>query len=291
MQGKICLITGSNAGIGKATALELARKKATVILHARNTDKAKVAQTEIISETGNNDVHILCADFASLNQVRSMASQVLSDFERLDVLINNAGAVFAEYGETEDGFERQWGINHLAPFLLTNLVLPHLKKSESARIVNVSSSAHKNGKIKFDNKNLNKQKTISKSYNPILAYSESKLANVLFTYELAKKIKDFNIAANVLHPGAVRTSIGVKNNSVIFRTIWKLAKPFMLTEEKGAATSVFLASSPAVEGKTGGYYIRSKSVKSSKRSYDTSLAERLWTFSEKQVENFLSDIV
>ncbi len=279
MQDKLCLVTGATAGIGKATCVGLAKLGAKVIVHARNPVKGEKAVKEIKEASGNSKVYLLCADFLSLREVRQMVRDFYIQFDKLDVLVNNAAAVYIEYGETQDGFERQWGINHLAPFLLSNLLLPALKKAPSARIVNVSSEAYERcKKINFEDLGYKQR------YSSYSAYAQSKLANILFTYELTDRLVDSKITANALHPGRIASNIGVKNNNGWMSVAWKIVKPFLGSLEKGAQTSIYLASSPEMEGKSGGYYIKFKQIESSPISHDKALAQKLWEVSAEQVK-------
>lgn len=275
MEDKICLVTGANTGIGKATAKELARRGATVLMVCRNSEKGNLVKDEIIQKTGNNQVHLFIADLASFASVRKMAEQVISLYSQIDVLINNAGIFYTRFQLTEDGIERQFQVNHLSGFLLTHLLLPLLKEAPSARIINVSSIGNYKGDIHFDDLNL------KNSYSGLKAYRQSKLANVLFTYELARKLATTKITANTLHPGVVGTQIGFANNRGLAAFVWWLGSPFMLSDEKGAATSIYLACSNAVAEVTGKYFEKCKSKKSAERSYDLSLAKKLWVVSEK----------
>jgi len=275
MEGKICLITGANTGIGKATAEELARKGATILMVCRNSKKGKLAKAEIIKKTGNNQVNLYIADLSSFTSVREMAEQVISTYSRLDVLINNAGIFYTKFQLTEDGIERQFQVNHLSGFLLTHLLLPILKNAPAARIINVSSIGNYKGDIHFHDLN------IEKSYSGLKAYRQSKLANVLFTYELARKLATTKITVNTLHPGVVGTQIGFANNRGLAAIVWWLGSPFMLSDAEGAATSIFLACSDDVKEVSGKYFERCKSKKSAEKSYDLSLANKLWGVSEK----------
>lgn len=276
MKNKTCIITGGNAGIGKATCLGLAQKGATILLIARNPEKGKAAQQEIIKETGNSQVELHIADLSDQKQIRELAQNIQAKHPTIDVLINNAAMVVDTYQTTKEGFEIQWGVNHLAPFLLTNLLMPELKSANAARIITVSSGAHKQGKIAFDF-------TTPKNYSGTSAYAQSKLANVLFTYELARKIKDTNITANCLHPGFIKTNIGGKNdNGKLYTLGWKFLTLFAKSTDTGAATSIYLASSPEVEGKSGGYYDKSRPAESAKLSHDKVLAKKLWDISLQQ---------
>lgn len=275
---KICLITGGNAGIGKATAIALAKQGYHVVIVSRSLEKAEEAVTDIKFASNNQNVHSLVADLASLQSVRELAAQYQQRFDRLDVLINNAGAFYSELGYTEDKIERQFAINHLAPFLLTNLLLDILKRSAPARIVNVASEAHYRGKINFDD--LYHEKDYDGFFK---AYSQSKLANVLFTNELSRRLEGTGVTANSLHPGVVSTSIASKNASGFYKMFWSVARAFMITTEQGAMTSVYLASSPNVEGISGKYFDKCKQKKASNTALDTQTAAKLWQVSEKMV--------
>lgn len=282
MQGKTVLITGGNAGIGLATAVDLARQGAQVVIVSRNAEKGQAALKEIAAAASGPQPGMLQADLASFRQVRQLAADFLQQNDRLDVLINNAGAFFSEYGETEDGIERQFAINHLAPFLLTNLLLDKLKACAPSRIVNVASRAHYRGSMNFDDIGF------KQNYDGFLkAYSQSKLANVLFTNELARRLEGTGVTANSLHPGVVSTSIAQKESKGIYRLGWALLRPFMITPEKGAQTTIFLASSPKVEGVTGKFFNKSKVQRASDEAYDEAydeaIANRLWELSEELV--------
>lgn len=275
MQSKVVVITGGNAGIGLATAKGLAKKGATVCIVSRNQQKGEQAVEEVKNTSGNPNVDLLIADLASLSQVRKLAQQILDKYDHLDVLINNAGAFFSDYGETEDGFERQFAINHLAPFLLTNLLLGRVKASAPARIVNVASRAHYRGSMNFDDLGF------KKNYDGFRrAYSQSKLANVLFTKELARRLEGTGVTVNTLHPGVVSTSIAEKGGG-LYGFLWKLVRPTMISTEKGAETSIYLASSPEVADTTGLYFDKCKPKEASPEARNTEVAKTLWQLSEK----------
>lgn len=276
MQNKTVLVTGGNAGIGLETARALAKLGATVVIVARDANKGEQAVADIKSTTGNNNVSFMKCDLGSQKQVRQLVADFKARHDRLDVLVNNAGAFFSEYGETEDGIERQFAINHLGPFLLTNMLLDLMKASAPARIVNVASRAHYRGWINFDDLNF------KNGYDGFIkAYGQSKLANVLFTHELARRLEGTGVTANSLHPGVVATDIALKESKGIYRFGWWLWKHFMITPVEGAATSIFLASSPAVEGVTGKYFDKSKAIPCAKKALDKNISLRLWEVSEK----------
>ncbi len=275
MQGKTVLVTGANQGIGKATALALAHEGARVVLLARNPEKGRAAVAEIQAATGSRGVELIVADLASLAQVRRAASEFKTRFDRLDVLINNAGVVVPTRRQTEDGVEETFGINHLAPFLLTRELLEVLRASAPARIVNVSSAAHRHARMQWDDLQFSRHK-----YSPWRAYGQSKLANVLFTYELARRLDPAEITANVLHPGVIASGFGQTYGGATAFFV-RLAHPFFASTEEGARTSVYLASSPDVAGTTGKYFSKCKPVRSTSRSYCEASQKKLWALSEE----------
>jgi NAD(P)-dependent dehydrogenase (short-subunit alcohol dehydrogenase family) len=272
MQGKICLVTGSTSGIGRVTALELAKMGATVVLACRDKSKGEATRDEIKAQNSNASVDMLLADLSSQQSVRQLAQDFKDRYSRLEVLVNNAGGIFLRRSTTVDGLEQTFAVNHLAPFLLTNLLLDTLKASAPARVVTVASGAHQGATINFDDLQGEKR------YNAMRAYGQSKLATILFTYELAKRLQGTNVTANCLHPGTVATSFGSDNGRVLSFLI-KLALRTGISPEKGAETSIYLASSPEVEGVTGKYFSNCKEISSSKESYDESVSQRLWEVS------------
>ncbi|GHO89235.1 SDR family oxidoreductase [Dictyobacter formicarum] len=272
MQGKVCLVTGANNGIGKITALELAQRGATVILVSRNRAKGEAAQAEIKRLSGNDKVDLLIADMSSLASVRQLAQEVKAKYPQLHVLLNNAGAMYTKRQESVDGIENSFATNYVGPFLLTNLLLDLLKASAPARIINVSSMAHKMGKIDFDDLQS------EKSYGAMRVYGSAKLALTLFTYELARRLAGTGVTVNNLHPGVVGT--GFFGDGLLGR----LSKLVMLTPEKGAQTSIYLATSPDVANVTGKYFEKSKATPSSKASYDEQAAKKLWQITEQLIE-------
>lgn len=275
MTGKTVLVTGGTGGIGGATAAGLAGLGARVGIVGREQQRAEAAAEQIRAAGGQVDV--FTADVASQRQVRRLAEQVLAAYPRLDVLVNNVGGYWATRHETEDGLERTFAVNHLAPFLLTNLLLDRLRASAPARIVSVSSGAQSMGRIDFDDL------TGERGYNGQRAYNQSKLANVLFTYELARRLEGTGVTATVLHPGVVRTSFGREDSGRWMRLMLPVVRPFMKTPQEGARTSIHLASAPEVEGVTGQYFARSRPKESSKASYDRAAAARLWEASTRLV--------
>lgn len=274
MKNKICLITGGNAGIGKATAIGLAKMGATVVLVCRN--KVQGEETvQTLSKISEPNVHkLLLADLSDFDSIRACVDEFKKQFNRLDVLINNAGVFFTELQFTRNNIEMQFAVNHLAPFLLTQLLTDTLVKSGKTRILNLSSVSHYFGKIHFDDLFFEKRK-----YNGLKAYEQSKLANVLFTNELARILKDTEVTVNSIDPGRVNTHIGNKNASGIYKYLWILNKPTLISPERGAATSIYLATSKEVEHVSGKYFKRSKVKRSSKISYEETIAKRLWEVS------------
>lgn len=270
---QIALVTGATSGIGKATAEALARQGMTVVLVARDAEKGSAVLEEIRSKSGNPNVDVLLADLSSQAAIRQLAEEFRGKYGKLHVLVNNAGGVFGSRKLTVDGLEYTFAFNHLAYFLLTNLLLDTLKASAPARIVNVSSGAQGMGKINFADLQGEQQ------YSAQAAYSQSKLANVLFTYALARRLEGTGVTANVLHPGVVRTQFGRVETPLLWRVLFPLIDPFMLTPEKGAATAIYLATSPEVEGVSGKYFAKQKAVRSHSISYDKDLQERLWEVS------------
>lgn len=278
MNGKVVLITGATNGIGRVAALELAKMSATVVVVGRDAARAEATVHEIEKATGSSAVDQIIADLSSMAEVHRLAEEFKSRYKRLDVLVNNAGAVFARRQETVDGYEMTFALNHLAYFLLTELLLDTLKASAPARIVNVSSDAHTSSKMNFDDLH-SKRSYGQMGFSP---YSQSKLANVLFTYELARRLQGTNVTANVLHPGFVASGFG-RNNRGVMDLIMRVLHRFAISKEEGAETIIYLASSPEVEGVTGKYYYKSKAQQSAPASYDEVAARKLWETSEQMV--------
>jgi len=274
MEGRICVVTGATAGIGKATAFALAKMGATVVIVARDAAKSARTVDEIEKAVPNAKVDVVLADFASLQAVREAAAEIGRRYAAVHVLVNNAGVASKPRLLSKDGFELTFAVNHLAPFLFTRELLPLLRAGEPSRIVTVASVAQRHGRIDFDDLQS------EKNYRGFLAYGKSKLANVLFTYELASRLAGSGVTANCLHPGAVATDMLRQLPWLLYAVI----SPFLLTPEQGAATQVFLASSPQVEGVSGGYYVKSKAARSSPRSYDVDARKRLWEVSEAIVD-------
>jgi NAD(P)-dependent dehydrogenase (short-subunit alcohol dehydrogenase family) len=272
MGEKVCLITGATSGIGKATAMGLANMGASVVMVGRERGRGEAALAEIKEKSTNASVDLMLADLSSQEEIRRLADEFKEAYPRLDVLINNAGLFRSKRITTADGLEMTFAVNHLAYFLLTTLLLDVLKASASSRIVNVSSGDHSNGTIDFDN--LQREK----GYKGPKAYSQSKLATVLFTYELARRLEGTGISANCLHPGVVRTNFG-SGVSGVFGFMVRAMRPLMKSPEKGAETSIYLASSPEVESLSGRYFVKNAEARSSDVSYDERIARRLWEVS------------
>jgi len=275
LEGKEIVVTGGTDGIGKVTARELAKMGASVTIVARNAAKAQQVVKELRAAAGHDRVGFVRADLSSQKGVRGAAETIKGRLTRLDVLVNNAGAMFGRRELTEDGIERTLALNHLAYFLLTNLLLDLIKASAPARIVNVSSAAHSGAKIDINDLQG------AKSYSGWRAYQRSKLANIYFTYELARRLSGSNVTVNCLHPGFVASRFG-SNNGGVTRALFAAAKTvFAISEANGARTSVYLASSPEVEGVTGKYFDSRRAVKSSAASLDEQKWRELWRASEK----------
>lgn len=262
LSGKTCLITGANSGIGRETALGLAGMKANVVMVCRNKDKGERAREEMARKTGNNSIDLLLCDLASLAEVRKLADEVKGRYPRLDVLVNNAGLFSFSGGRTVDGFERTFAVDYLAPFLLTNLLLSVLESSAPSRIVNVASVAHTGGHIDLKDVGNGGRAT---GWG---AYSNSKLALVMFTYELARRLQGTGVTVNCLHPGGVATHI--------WRIPPAVVRPFLKSAKEGAETSIYLASSPEVQGTSGKYFDDKKEKRSSDESYDQKEGAALW---------------
>jgi NAD(P)-dependent dehydrogenase (short-subunit alcohol dehydrogenase family) len=274
MNRKTCVVTGANSGIGKEIVRGLAAKGWRVLMVARDRERGEDARAEVSRSTGSSTVELVICDLASQRQVRELASTVLDRCDRLDVLVNNAGLVLGKRMLTEDGFETTFAVNHLAPFLLTNLLLERLKASTPARIVTVASDAHRGATIDFDDPGGRR------GYSPWRAYSQSKLANILFTRELARRIRGSGVSANCLHPGVVRTGFG-RQGPVSVRVGVRIIGLLLLSPKKGADTALWLATSPDVEGANGGYYEKRRLANPSRAARDSEAAKRLWRLSQE----------
>jgi retinol dehydrogenase 14 len=270
MSGKICIVTGSNSGIGKETALALVEMDATVIMVVRNQEKGQKALNEIVTQTGKHSVNLMLCDMSSMASVKSFAKEFKKKYNRLDVLVNNAGGEFSKCEVTSEGFERTFAVDYLAPFLLTHELLNLLKASAPSRIINVSSGLAKNGKINFDDL----QST--KDYKGMQVYSKAKLMLMMFTYELSRRLEGTGVRANVLMPGFVATNLGKNSGSLRSSIMFKMVRPMQINAKKGAETSVYLASSDEVIDVTGKCFAKKKEVVTCPASYDESIQKRLW---------------
>lgn len=276
LTGKVCVITGASSGIGKETAAGLARLGATVVMVCRDRERGEAARAEVQEKSGGQAVDLLFADLSSLQAVRQLAAELKERYPHLHVLINNAGALHPTRQVTVDGLEQTFAVNHLAGFLLTHLLLDVLKKSAPARIINVSSGAHQMGAIDFEDLQAEKR------YTQLKAYSQSKLANVLFTVELAKRLSGTGVTVNAVHPGTVNTNFG-KDAKGLFGVLVKVIRPIMRTPEKGAETPIYLASSPELDSVTGRYFVDRQPTATARQAQDAAAAQRLWQVSEKLV--------
>ncbi|MEX2513193.1 MAG: SDR family oxidoreductase [Cyclobacteriaceae bacterium] len=275
MLDKTCIVTGTNTGIGYETAKALCMKGAKVIMICRTEEKAKKAQSEILKSIPKAQIDWAIADLSSQKQIREAVDTLKKGYDKVDVLVNNAGSWFSEFGLTEDGIERQWAINHLCPFLLTHLMVPLMRQSPDARVINVSSDSHFHGKIHFQDVNL------SKNYHGLRAYAQSKLANVLFTKEFDRRNPFKNLKIHAVQPGLVKTDIGIKHTISFHAIMWKLRRLAGVSPEKGAATSIYLASSKEVQNINGKYWDNCKQKPASKNANSKENAERLWELSKE----------
>ncbi|QEE14348.1 SDR family oxidoreductase [Promethearchaeum syntrophicum] len=275
LTGKICLITGGNAGIGKETAKGIAKLGATVILACRNLEKGKRAMQEISQFSGNSNIDIFECNLSQPESIRKFVSKFTDKYSQLHILINNAAGFFYKRQETKEGYELTFATNYLGPFLLTNLLLDTMKVSSPARIINVSSNGQMMAKL--TEKNI----MLKKGYSSIKAYGNSKLALTMFTYELAHRLNGTGIDVNAVHPGEIKTGFGVSNAPWYFKPMHALGSLFKKTPEKGAITSIYLASSPEVEGVTGKYFIKCQPKRSTKKSYNIEWHHKIWAIGKK----------
>ncbi|WP_028558926.1 SDR family oxidoreductase [Paenibacillus pinihumi] len=276
MKRKTAIVTGASAGMGLETAIGLAKAGMHVIMLCRNEARGQQALEKARSASGSDSLELMLCDLGSLASIRSFAAQFVARNEPLDVLVNNAGVVSLKRELTSDGFESMMGVNHLGHFLLTLLLLEPLKQAEQGRIVVVSSGAYKAGRIHFNDPHL------SKGFNAVKGYPQSKLANILFTRALAKRLEGTSVTVNCLHPGAVATSIGVSRSTGFGQSVHKLLKPFFLTAEQGSQTAIYLSVSPEVEGTSGEYFYRQRVQQLGAKATDDEAAERLWNWSLKE---------
>jgi len=275
MQDKVIIVTGANSGIGRVTARELAKMGANLVMVCRSQERGAEALAHVKQESNNPNVHLMLCDFSSKQSIEEFATKFKAEFDRLDVLVNNAGAVFDKRAESVDGLEMTFGVNHMGYFILTHHLLDLLKASAPSRIVNVSSMAHAvDGGVNFDD--LQREK----SYGAFRVYGESKLMNLMYTYALDRRLEGTNVTVNALHPGFVRTNFGRNSFGILGKLIAPAAMLFGVNDKEGAKTQIYLASSPEVEGVSGKYWIKSKEADSSPESLDEAAQERLWSLSE-----------
>ena len=272
LKGRNCMITGASSGLGRVMALALARMGAGLVLVCRDRTRGENVMAEIRERTGNLLVSLMLADLSVQQSIRTLAADFLARGEPLHVLVNNAGVFNLKRSLTADGIETVFAVNHLSYFMLTLLLLDRIKQSAPARIVNVASHAHRWGSINFDDLGG------ARSYRSSCAYGQSKLANILFTYELARRLEGTGVTVNCVHPGAVATGLGA-NNGALAKLLMPVIGLFMRSPEQGAATQIYLAASPEVEGVSGKYFVDCKPAQSNQESYDTAVARRLWEVS------------
>jgi NAD(P)-dependent dehydrogenase (short-subunit alcohol dehydrogenase family) len=270
MKGKVCVVTGSNSGIGKETALALAKMDALVVMVVRNRERGEKARAEIVGQSGSKSVDIMICDLASMDSIRHFAREFKGRYGRLDVLINNAGAVFNRREVTNEGFERTLAVNYLGPFLLTHELTALLKSSAPSRVINLSSGLHKSGKIDFDDLQSEKK------YGGMKVYASAKLMVIMFTYELARRLEGTGVSVNVVEPGFVATNLGRNTGSLRSAIMFKMVRPMQISAKKGAETSVYLASSYEVKNVTGKCFTKMHETATASISYDQKLQEQLW---------------
>jgi NAD(P)-dependent dehydrogenase (short-subunit alcohol dehydrogenase family) len=276
LKGKVCVVTGASSGIGKVTSRELARQGAKVIAVVRDRQRGESALAHIREAAAGCDVSLAICDFASQRSIRRLAAELLADHPAIHVLVNNAGGVLGERRLTEDGIESTFAVNHLGYFLLTELLLERLRASAPARIVSVASEAHRRGHLDWDDL------SAARRFDSFRAYGTSKLSNIAFTFELARRLEGSGVTANAVHPGVVATNFGASGGSLM-RLAVKLARPFFRTEDKGADTIIWLASSPEVERVTGKYFIDRHETRASREASDPEIGRKLWEVSERLV--------
>lgn len=277
LSGQVIIVTGANSGIGKVTAVALAKMNAIVVMVCRSQERGSRALAEAKAQSGNHNVHLMLCDLSSQASIRSFVAAFNNKFDRLDVLINNAGAVYSERYESVDGLELTFALNHMGAFLLTNLLLDTLKASAPSRIINISSDAHRFGQLTLDDL----QRT--RRYSTFPVYAQSKLMNIMFTYALVRRLDGAGVTVNVAHPGIVRTNMGHTMRSWLTKLAMRIVLAFGVSEEEGAETVIYLASSPQVAGISGKYWGKKTAVSSSRASYNQDAQEKLWQISETAV--------
>ncbi|MGN7358536.1 SDR family oxidoreductase [Paenibacillus sp. SAF-054] len=274
---KIAVVTGANSGMGLASTVALAKQGAEVIMVCRNEQRGQEALAAAIRQSGSKQIRLMLCDLGKLSSIRAFAQEFTEHYPMLDVLLNNAGVVMIKRQETADGFEMDLGVNHLGHFLLTNLLLDPLCASSQGRVVTVASGAYKAGKIHFNDPFL------KRGFNPAKAYAQSKLANILFTKELASRLAGTKVTANCVHPGAVGTQIGVNRDTGFGKGVMAMIRPFFLTPEQGADTAIYLATAPELAEVSGQYFYKKKPQKLSAKADNREDAKRLWAWSCEQV--------
>jgi NAD(P)-dependent dehydrogenase (short-subunit alcohol dehydrogenase family) len=272
---KVCVVTGASSGIGLETARVLARQGATVIMGSRGSGSGAQVADQVAKETGSKTVHFMPVDLSSMNDIRRFATELKSGYSQVDVLINNAGIYVSNYTETADGYELTFALNHLGYFLLTHELLGILQQARGARVINVSSEASRMGKIYFDDPMLKER------YNGWRAYAQSKLANLMFTFALARRLQGTTVTVNALHPGTVATGFAQNETTTgLSRLVFRLLRPFFRSAEKGAETVIYLASAD-INGGTGQYFKDKVPLQAVRAAYDEASQERLWQLSER----------
>jgi len=271
LANKLCIVTGANSGIGKETARDFAKRGAYVVMVCRSEQRAKQARQELMSDTGHSGIEVMLADLALQHDVRRVARQIKEKFDNVDLLVNNAGLIAGKREKTIEGIEKTIAVNHLAPFLLTNLLWDYLEQSPEARVINVSSEAHQLGAEIFDIDNLQ----LEASYTSMKAYGISKLCNIMFTHELAKRCEETSITTYSLHPGVVGTQLA-EEAGWFMKVAYTVGKPFMRSPKKGAETTIYLATADDIEDKSGKYFKNKKVTAPSAIAFDDELTKKLW---------------
>jgi len=275
MDGKVCIVTGANSGIGRETTLGLAKQGAHVVMLVRDQERGKAAKEYVIEKACSESVDLMLCDLSSMEDIHRFSKEFSEKYNRLHVLINNAGAVFSKRDVTSEGFERTLAVNYLAPFVLTQDLLPLLKASSPSRVIGLTSGLHGKGIIDLDNLQSEGK------YKGMNVYQNSKLMVVLFTYHLAKQIEGTGVTCNAVSPGFVATNLGKSSGSRMNSIMFGMMKPFQLTPTEGAETSLYVASAPELEGVSGRHFTKSQEKESSEVTYDVDLQERLWNVTEK----------
>lgn len=275
MKGKICIVTGSNSGIGRETALALSSMGATVAMAVRNQECGESARADIVNKTGNHEVIVMICDMSSTESIRTFAKEFKNRYDRLDVFINNAGAIFSKRETTNDGFERTLAVDYLGPFLLTHELLPLLKSSAPSRVINVGSGLQSSGKVDFNDLQS------EKDYNASNAYANAKLMLTMWTYDLASRLQGTGVTVNVTQPGFVATNLGRNSGSFLLSLAFTLMRPFQISAKKGAEICLYLASAREIEGVTGKCFSRLRETRTAKKSYDLQTQRLLWDATTK----------